>query len=41
MTGRGSLIDVIALWCGLAPWQVALMLGMLLIGGWLLIRGRR
>jgi hypothetical protein len=41
MTGRGSLIDVIALWSGFAPWQVALMVGMLLIGGWSLVRGRR
>jgi len=41
MTGRGSLIDMIALWSGLAPWQVALTLGILLIGGWILIRGRR
>jgi hypothetical protein len=41
MTGRSSLIDVIALWSGFAPWQVALMLGMLLIGGLLLTRWRR
>jgi hypothetical protein len=41
MTGRGSLIDVVAVWSGLAPWQVALMLGMLLLVGWVLIRGRR
>ena len=41
MTGRGPLIDTLALWGGLRPGYVALLLGMLLVGGLLLIRGQR
>jgi hypothetical protein len=41
MTGRGPLlINTLALWSGLQPGHVALLLGMLLLGG-LLLMGRR
>jgi len=41
MTGRAPLVDVVAYYSGLAPWAVVLLLGMLLVGGLLLARGRR
>jgi hypothetical protein len=42
MTGRGPLlVDAIARWSGQPTWHVAFLLGMLLVGGLLLLMGRR
>jgi hypothetical protein len=41
VTSRGPLIDAIVRLSGFAPWQVVILLGILLVGTVLLIRGRR
>jgi hypothetical protein len=43
MTGRAPLVDVVAYYSGLAPWTVVglLAVGLLVLLGWALTRGRR